>query len=84
MMSLVPFVRVEGSAFEALQAPDSLTVARLRMQCGTHLKQVRTCVRYRTESVGLMYEKPDDSLVGTPLRAYSSAAESCSAITILV
>jgi nitrogen fixation protein NifB len=54
IMNVIPLLPVSGSAFEELEAPDDMTVARLRLTCGLSLPQMSHCARCRADAVGLI------------------------------
>ena len=56
IMNLMPLVPVKGAAFEELAPPDTLTTARLRLQCGQWLPQMTHCARCRADAVGFVGE----------------------------
>ncbi len=57
IMNCMPLVPVAGAAFEGVPAPDTLTTARLRLQCGVHLPQMTHCARCRADAVGYIGEE---------------------------
>jgi nitrogen fixation protein NifB len=57
IMNCMPLVSVAGAAFEGMPAPDTLTTARLRLQCGVHLPQMTHCARCRADAVGYIGEE---------------------------
>ena len=56
IMNLMPLVPVKGAAFENVPPPDTLTTARLRLQCGQLLPQMTHCARCRADAVGYIGE----------------------------
>ena len=56
IMNLMPLVPVKGAAFELLPPPDTMTTARLRLQCGQLLPQMTHCARCRADAVGYVGE----------------------------
>lgn len=56
IMNLMPLVPVKGAAFEEVPPPDTLTTARLRLQCGQLLPQMTHCARCRADAVGFVGE----------------------------
>lgn len=56
IMNLMPMVAAKGAEFEDLPPPDTVTVARLRLQCGKSLSQMTHCVRCRADAVGYLGE----------------------------
>ena len=56
IMNLMPLVPVKGAAFEEVPPPDTLTTARLRLQCGQLLPQMTHCARCRADAVGYIGE----------------------------
>ena len=56
IMNLMPLVPVKGAAFEDVPPPDTLTTARLRLQCGQLLPQMTHCARCRADAVGYIGE----------------------------
>ena len=56
IMNLMPLVPVKGAAFENVPPPDTLTTARLRLQCGQFLPQMTHCARCRADAVGYIGE----------------------------
>jgi nitrogen fixation protein NifB len=56
IMNCMAFVPVKGAAFEELPPPDTMTTARLRLQCGLHLPQMTHCARCRADAVGYIGE----------------------------
>lgn len=56
IMNLMPLVPVKGAAFEEMPPPDTLTTARLRLQCGQLLPQMTHCARCRADAVGYVGE----------------------------
>jgi len=57
IMNCMALVPVKGAAFEELAPPDNLTTARVRLQCGQHLKQMTHCARCRADAVGYIGEE---------------------------
>ncbi len=56
LMNVMAFIPVKGAAFEDLAPPDSLEMARARLQSGLHLPQMSHCARCRADAVGLINE----------------------------
>jgi nitrogen fixation protein NifB len=56
IMNLMPLVPVKGAAFENVPPPDTMTTARLRLQCGQLLPQMTHCARCRADAVGYIGE----------------------------
>ena len=56
IMNLMPLVPVKGAAFQDLPPPDTMTTARLRLQCGQLLPQMTHCARCRADAVGYIGE----------------------------
>ncbi len=56
LMNVMAFLPVAGAAFEDLLPPDSLELARARLQGGQHLKQMSHCARCRADAVGMIDE----------------------------
>jgi nitrogen fixation protein NifB len=56
IMNLMPLVPVKGAVFEEVPPPDTLTTARLRLQCGQLLPQMTHCARCRADAVGYVGE----------------------------
>jgi len=56
IMNLMPMVPVKGAVFENVPPPDTLTTARLRLQCGQLLPQMTHCARCRADAVGYIGE----------------------------
>jgi nitrogen fixation protein NifB len=56
IMNLMPLVPVKGAAFEQVPPPDTMTTARLRLQCGQLLPQMTHCARCRADAVGYIGE----------------------------
>ena len=56
IMNLMPLMPVKGAAFEDVPPPDTLTTARLRLQCGQLLPQMTHCARCRADAVGYIGE----------------------------
>ena len=56
IMNLMPLVPVKGAAFQDLPPPDTMTTARLRLQCGQLLPQMTHCSRCRADAVGYIGE----------------------------
>jgi len=56
IMNLMPLMPVKGAVFEELAPPDTLTTARLRLQCGLLLPQMTHCARCRADAVGYVGE----------------------------
>jgi len=56
IMNLMPLVPVKGAVFEDVPPPDTMTVARLRLQCGQLLPQMTHCARCRADAVGYIGE----------------------------
>ncbi len=56
IMNLMALVPVKGAAFENLPPPDTMTTARLRLQCGLLLPQMTHCARCRADAVGYVGE----------------------------
>lgn len=57
IMNCMPLVPVPGAAFANIPAPETLTTARLRLQCGAHLPQMTHCARCRADAVGYLGEE---------------------------
>jgi len=57
IMNVMGMLPVAGAAFEDLAPPDSLMMARARLQCGEHLSQMSHCARCRADAVGLIDEQ---------------------------
>lgn len=57
IMNLMPMVPVKGAVFQELPPPDTMTTARLRLQCGQLLPQMTHCARCRADAVGYIGEK---------------------------
>ena len=55
-MNLMPLVPVKGAVFEDVPPPDTMTTARLRLQCGQLLPQMTHCARCRADAVGYIGE----------------------------
>ena len=56
IMNLMPLVPVKGAVFQELPPPDTMTTARLRLQCGQLLPQMTHCARCRADAVGYVGE----------------------------
>ena len=56
IINLMPLVPVNGAVFENVPPPDTLTTARLRLQCGQFLPQMTHCARCRADAVGYIGE----------------------------
>jgi len=56
IMNLMALVPVKGAAFQDLPPPDTMTTARLRLQCGQLLPQMTHCARCRADAVGYIGE----------------------------
>jgi nitrogen fixation protein NifB len=56
IMNLMPLMPVKGAVFEDVPPPDTLTTARLRLQCGQLLQQMTHCARCRADAVGYIGE----------------------------
>jgi nitrogen fixation protein NifB len=56
IMNLMPLVPVKGAVFEDVPPPDTMTTARLRLQCGQLLPQMTHCARCRADAVGYIGE----------------------------
>ena len=56
IMNLMPLVPVKGAVFEDVPPPDTMTIARLRLQCGQLLPQMTHCARCRADAVGYIGE----------------------------
>ncbi|MGO8766141.1 MAG: nitrogenase cofactor biosynthesis protein NifB [Limisphaerales bacterium] len=56
IMNLMPLMPVKGAVFEDVPPPDTLTTARLRLQCGQLLPQMTHCARCRADAVGYIGE----------------------------
>jgi nitrogen fixation protein NifB len=56
IMNLMPLVPVKGAVFQELPPPDTMTTARLRLQCGQLLPQMTHCARCRADAVGYIDE----------------------------
>ena len=59
VMNVMAFMPVSGAAFEDIAPPDSLMLARARLQCGQHLTQMSHCARCRADAVGTIDEGID-------------------------
>ena len=62
IMNVMPMVRVGGSAFEDIEPPDAMTVARVRLQSGLKLPQMSHCARCRADAAGIIGEEPSAEL----------------------
>jgi nitrogen fixation protein NifB len=73
IMNLMPLVPVKGAVFEDVPPPDTLTTARLRLQCGQLLPQMTHCARCRADAVGYIGENmtPDQHEV---LKHYANSS----------
>ncbi len=60
MMNVMGLVPVKGAAFEDLAPPDSLAMARARLQSGQFLNQMTHCSRCRADAVGLISQGIDE------------------------
>lgn len=60
LMNIMGLVPVAGAAFEEIPPPDSLMLARARMQSGQFLKQMSHCARCRADAVGHIDEGIDE------------------------
>jgi nitrogen fixation protein NifB len=56
IMNCMALVPVKGAAFEGLAPPDTMMIARVRLQCGVHLPQMTHCARCRADAVGFIGE----------------------------
>jgi len=56
IMNVMGLLPVAGAAFEDLAPPDSMAMARARLQCGEFLSQMSHCARCRADAVGLIDE----------------------------
>lgn len=65
IMNVIPLMPVAGAAFEEVEPPDEITVARLRLTCGSSLPQMSHCARCRADAVGLVGESLTASQVAT-------------------
>ena len=71
IMNLMPLVPVKGAVFEDVPPPDTMTVARLRLQCGQLLPQMTHCARCRADAVGYVGESVTTEQIAT-LQHYAS------------
>jgi len=71
IMNLMPLVPVRGAVFEDVPPPDTMTVARLRLQCGQLLPQMTHCARCRADAVGYVGESVTTEQIAT-LQHYAS------------
>jgi nitrogen fixation protein NifB len=71
IMNVIPLLPVNGSAFEAMAAPDEITVARLRLTCGLSLPQMSHCARCRADAVGFIGQNMTPTEIAT-LSHYST------------
>jgi nitrogen fixation protein NifB len=62
---------VKGAVFEDVPPPDTMTVARLRLQCGQLLPQMTHCARCRADAVGYVGESVTTEQIAT-LQHYAS------------
>ena len=72
IMNLMALVPVKGAVFEHLSPPDTLTTARLRLQCGQLLPQMTHCARCRADAVGFVGENMTTEQQDT-LKHYANA-----------
>jgi nitrogen fixation protein NifB len=56
IMNLMALVPVKGAVFADVPPPDTMTTARLRLQCGQLLPQMTHCARCRADAVGFIGE----------------------------
>jgi nitrogen fixation protein NifB len=56
IMNLMPLVPAKGAVFQELPPPDTMTTARLRLQCGQLLPQMTHCARCRADAAGYIGE----------------------------
>ncbi len=65
IMNLMPLVPVKGAVFEDVPPPDTMAVARLRLQCGQLLPQMTHCARCRADAVGYVGESVTTEQIAT-------------------
>jgi nitrogen fixation protein NifB len=56
LMNLVPLIPVPGTPLGTYPAPSASLLARLRLQAGVHIPQMRHCARCRADAAGLLGE----------------------------
>ncbi len=56
LMNVMALMPVKGAAFEEMAPPDSMMMARARLQAGKHVAQMTHCARCRADAVGLIHE----------------------------
>lgn len=70
IMNCIPLCPVEDTAFQDLDEPDGIMMARVRLQSGQNLSQMTHCARCRADAVGLLGQ--DQSLEYTAtMQAYT-------------
>jgi nitrogen fixation protein NifB len=57
LMNCMALVPVKGADFESVAPPDTLTMARVRLQSERHLPQMTHCARCRADAVGFVGEE---------------------------
>jgi len=71
LMNCMPMVPVAGAVFEEVEAPDSTTVARVRLQSGLHVEQMIHCARCRADAVGFI----DETMTGEQMQTMDRFAK---------
>lgn len=59
IMNVMAFMPVAGAVFEELPPPDTMAMARARLQAGRLIPQMSHCARCRADAVGLIHEGID-------------------------
>jgi nitrogen fixation protein NifB len=54
IMNCISLIPVDGTPFAIKSEPDGRTMARVRLQAQTHIKQMSHCARCRADAVGLL------------------------------
>ncbi len=54
VQNCIPLMKVEGTPFESLPAPDPVDMQAMRLEIGKHIKQMSHCARCRADAVGLL------------------------------
>jgi nitrogen fixation protein NifB len=68
IQNCIPLKHVEGTAFERLDSPGAGAMAALRLEAGSHLRQMSHCGRCRADAAGLIGDQ-NRAEIGALLKA---------------
>ena len=63
ILNCIPYYPNEGAFFKDIQEPSKAMIAEIRKKAGKYIKQMHHCTRCRADAVGLLGEKPCESLM---------------------